>query len=305
MQATRLSTFDDWVDLFRVWQKDIGVDYPEITEYKFEAKFGPTRSNEIEFGAYKGRPKWEKVVSIPDQRMRDALLNLIVYQGDTEFASVEQQRRLFETSPSEHDRQSLEHDVFSERFLIKRPLLQALEPDTAGAPVLLIDEIDRTDEAFEAFLLEVLADFQITIPEMGTVKAAHPPVVVITSNRTREVHDALKRRCLYHWVGYPSAERELAIVRTKVPGVSKKLSEQVVAFVQALRKQDLFKSPGVAETLDWAAALSELDVVALDPATVSDTLGVLLKYQDDIAKLEGSKVKEMLDEVKSDLRAAE
>jgi MoxR-like ATPase len=192
-----------------------------------------------------------------------------------------------------HDRQSLEHDVFSERFLIKRPLLQALEPDTAGAPVLLIDEIDRTDEAFEAFLLEVLADFQITIPEMGTVKAAHPPVVVITSNRTREVHDALKRRCLYHWVGYPSAERELAIVRTKVPGVSKKLSEQVVAFVQALRRQDL------------AAALSELDVVALDPATVSDTLGVLLKYQDDIAKLEGSKVKEMLDEVKSDLRAAE
>ena len=188
----------------------------------------------------------------------------------------------------DRDREQLEHDVFSERFLIKRPLLQALEPDTAGAPVLLIDEIDRTDEAFEAFLLEVLADFQITIPEMGTVKAAHPPIVVITSNRTREVHDALKRRCLYHWVGYPSAERELAIVRTKVPGVSKKLSEQVVGFVQALRKQDLFKSPGVAETLDWAAALSELDVVALDPATVSDTLGVLLKYQDDIARLEGS-----------------
>ena len=155
----------------------------------------------------------------------------------------------------EHDRARLEHDVFSERFLIKRPLLQALEPDTAGAPVLLIDEIDRTDEAFEAFLLEVLADFQITIPEMGTVKAAHPPVVVITSNRTREVHDALKRRCLYHWVGYPTAERELAIVRAKVPGVGKKLSEQVVGFVQALRKQDLFKSPGVAETLDWAGAL--------------------------------------------------
>ena len=149
----------------------------------------------------------------------------------------------------EHDRERLEHDVFSERFLIKRPLLQALEPDTAGPPVLLIDEIDRTDEAFEAFLLEVLADFQITIPEMGTVKAAHPPVVVITSNRTREVHDALKRRCLYHWVGYPSAERELSIVRAKVPGVGKKLSEQVVGFVQALRKQDLFKAPGVAETL--------------------------------------------------------
>ncbi|HEY6383376.1 MAG TPA: MoxR family ATPase [Pseudolabrys sp.] len=205
----------------------------------------------------------------------------------------------------EGDRTRIEHDVFSERFLIKRPLLQALEPDTAGAPVLLIDEIDRTDEAFEAFLLEVLADFQVTVPELGTVKAPHPPIVVVTSNRTREVHDALKRRCLYHWVGYPSAERELRILRAKVPGIPKKLSEQVVAFVQALRKEDLFKSPGVAETLDWAGALTELDVVALDPATVSDTLGVLLKYQDDITRLDGSKVKALLDEVKSELRAAE
>ena len=202
----------------------------------------------------------------------------------------------------EADRTRIEHDVFSERFLIKRPLLQALEPDTAGPPVLLIDEIDRTDEAFEAFLLEVLADFQITVPELGTVKAPHPPIVVVTSNRTREVHDALKRRCLYHWVGYPSAERELKILRAKVPGIPKKLSEQVVAFVQALRKEDLFKSPGVAETLDWAGALTELDVVALDPATVSDTL---LKYQDDITRLDGSKVKTLLDEVKSELRAAE
>jgi len=176
----------------------------------------------------------------------------------------------------EHDRDRIEHDVFSERFLIKRPLLQALEPDTAGAPVLLIDELDRADEAFEAFLLEVLADFQVTIPELGTIKAAQPPIVVITSNRTREIHDALKRRCLYHWVGYPTAEREPSIVRAKVPGVSKALSAQVVHFVQALRKEDLFKSPGVAETLDWASALAELDVVALDPATVSDTLGVLL-----------------------------
>jgi MoxR-like ATPase len=205
----------------------------------------------------------------------------------------------------EHDRERLERDVFSERFLIKRPLLQALEPDTSGPPVLLIDELDRTDEAFEAFLLEVLSDFQVTIPELGTVKAAQPPAVIITSNRTREIHDALKRRCLYHWLSYPGADRELSIVRAKVPGVSKRLSEQVVAFVQALRKQDLFKSPGVAETLDWASALSELDVVALDPATVSDTLGVLLKYQDDIAKLEGSKIKELLDEAKSELRAAE
>jgi MoxR-like ATPase len=205
----------------------------------------------------------------------------------------------------EGDRARIEHDVFSERFLIKRPLLQALEPDPAGPPVLLIDEIDRTDEAFEAFLLEVLADFQITVPELGTVKAAQPPIVLVTSNRTREVHDALKRRCLYHWVGYPNAERELKILRTKVPGISKKLSEQVVAFVQSLRKEDLFKSPGVAETLDWAGALTELDVVALDPTTVSDTLGALLKYQDDIARLDGSKVKALLDEAKAELRAAE
>jgi MoxR-like ATPase len=205
----------------------------------------------------------------------------------------------------EHDRERIEHDVFSERFLIKRPLLQALEPDPAGPPVLLIDELDRSDEAFEAFLLEVLADFQVTIPELGTVKAAHPPIVVITSNRTREIHDALKRRCLYHWVGYPSAERELEIVRAKVPGIGKKLSEQIVGFVQTLRKQELFKAPGVAETLDWATALSELDAIALDPATVSDTLGVLLKYQDDIARLEGGKVKELLDQVQAELRAAE
>ncbi len=203
------------------------------------------------------------------------------------------------------DRERLSHDVFSENFLIKRPLLQALEPDTAGAPVLLIDELDRTDEAFEAFLLEVLADFQVTIPELGTVKAAHPPIVVVTSNRTREIHDALKRRCLYHWVGYPNAERELAIVRAKVPGIAKRLSEEIVHFVQALRREDLFKSPGVAETLDWAGALTELDAVALDPATVSDTLGVLLKYQDDIARIEGSRAKELVDGLRAELRAAE
>jgi len=203
------------------------------------------------------------------------------------------------------DRERLSHDVFSENFLIKRPLLQALEPDPAGAPVLLIDELDRTDEAFEAFLLEMLADFQVTIPELGTVRAAHPPIVVVTSNRTREIHDALKRRCLYHWVGYPTAERELAIVRSKVPGIAKRLSEEVVHFVQALRREDLFKAPGVAETLDWASALTELDAVALDPATVSDTLGVLLKYQDDIARIEGSKARELVEGLRAELRAAE
>ncbi|MFY9699290.1 MAG: MoxR family ATPase [Rhodoplanes sp.] len=203
------------------------------------------------------------------------------------------------------DRARLTHDIFSEEFLIKRPLLQALEPDTAGPPVLLIDELDRTDEAFEAFLLEVLADFQVTVPELGTVKAAHPPIVVITSNRTREIHDALKRRCLYHWVDYPSAERELAIVRAKAPGIGARLSAEIVHVVQALRRQDLFKAPGVAETLDWAAALVELDAVALDPAMVSDTLGVLLKYQDDIARIQGSKVQELIDQMRSELKAAE
>jgi MoxR-like ATPase len=203
------------------------------------------------------------------------------------------------------DRERLTQDIFSERFLIRRPLLQALEPHPAGPPVLLIDELDRTDEAFEAFLLEVLADFQVTIPELGTIKAEHPPIVIITSNRTREIHDALKRRCLYHWVGYPNAERELNIVRAKVPNIGQRLSAELVRFVQGLRKQDLFKAPGVAETLDWATALTELDAVALDPATVSDTLGVLLKYQDDIARLEGSKAKELLDEVHAELRAAE
>jgi len=203
------------------------------------------------------------------------------------------------------DRDQLSAGIFSERYLVKRPLLQALEPDLRGPPVLLIDELDRTDEAFEAFLLEVLADYQVTIPEMGTVKAPHPPIVIITSNRTREIHDALKRRCLYHWVGYPDAERELSIVRMKVPGIAETLSAEIVHFVQALRKQELFKAPGVAETLDWATALSELDVVALDPATVSDTLGVLLKYQDDIARLDGTKVKELLDDVRAQLRAAE
>lgn len=203
------------------------------------------------------------------------------------------------------DRARLGEDVFSERFLVKRPLLEALEPDTAGPPVLLIDELDRTDEAFEAFLLEVLSDFQVTIPEIGTVKAEQPPIVIITSNRTREIHDALKRRCLYHWVDYPDAARELSIVKAKVPEAPAKLSREVVAFVQAIRKEDLFKAPGVAETLDWATALTELDAVALDAATISDTLGVLLKYQDDIQRMQGTRAKELLDQVRAEMRAAE
>lgn len=196
------------------------------------------------------------------------------------------------------ERSKLESDVFSERYLVRRPILEALSPDVKGAPILLIDELDRTDEAFEAYLLEVLSDFQVTIPELGTVKAPSPPIVIVTSNRTREIHDALKRRCLYHWVGYPTVERELKILRTKAPQASEKLSAEIVAFVQALRKQDLFKVPGVAETLDWATALVELDAVALDPKEVTDTLGVLLKYQDDIQKMQGSEIKAILDEIK-------
>ena len=195
------------------------------------------------------------------------------------------------------DRARLESDLFSARYLIKRPLLQALEPDPQGPPVLLIDELDRTDEAFEAFLLEILSDYQVSVPEFGTVKAEHPPIVLVTSNRTREIHDALKRRCLYHWVDYPDAERELAILRAKAPQAPELLTKQIVGFVQALRKQDLFKVPGVAEALDWASALVELDAVALDPKLVSDTLGVLLKYQDDIQKMQGSDIAKMLSEI--------
>lgn len=197
------------------------------------------------------------------------------------------------------DRERLEHDIFSQRYLVRRPLLQAMEPQAEGPPVLLIDELDRTDEAFEAFLLEALSDFQITVPELGVVKAERPPIVVITSNRTREVHDALKRRCLYHWVGYPDAARETEIVRAKAPGAPKRLTQEIVAFVQDLRRQDLFKKPGVAETLDWATALHELNAVALDASLVNDTLGVLLKYQDDIESVAGAKVAQML----SDMRA--
>ena len=200
------------------------------------------------------------------------------------------------------DRDRLEGDVFSERYLVRRPLLQALAPDPAGAPILLIDELDRTDEAFEAFLLEVLSDFQVTIPELGTIKAETPPIVIVTSNRTREIHDALKRRCLYHWVDFPTAERELAILRAKAPHAPERLSREIVAFVQAIRAQDLFKAPGVAETLDWASALVELDAVALDPQMVSDTLGVLLKYQDDIQKMQASGAKALLDQMKTELR---
>lgn len=201
------------------------------------------------------------------------------------------------------NREALTQDIFSEKFLIRRPLLQALQPDVAGPPVLLIDELDRTDEPFEAYLLEVLSDFQLTIPELGTIKAEQPPIVILTSNRTREIHDAIKRRCFYHWVDYPDAERELAILRRKAPDVAERLSKEVVAFVQRLRKMDLFKLPGVAETLDWSKALTALDAIALSPQTVNDTLGTLLKYQDDIARVRGTEAERILSEVQAELNA--
>jgi MoxR-like ATPase len=233
------------------------------------------------------------------------LIRLQCYEGldvaaavyEWNYAAQMMAIRLAEAA-GEHDKDRIEHDVFSQRYLIKRPLLQALEPTPGGPPVLLIDEIDR-------FLLEILSDFQVTIPEIGVVKAEQAPIVVITSNRTREIHDALKRRCLYHWIGYPDAAREIAIVRAKAPEAPERLTGELVAFVQAIRKQDLFKAPGVAETLDWASALSELDAVALDPAEVSDTLGVLLKYQDDIAKIQGAKASEIIEELRSDMRRAQ
>jgi MoxR-like ATPase len=202
------------------------------------------------------------------------------------------------------DRQTVESNIFSEKYLIRRPVLQAISAEAGKAPVFLIDELDRTDEAFEAFLLEVLSDFQVTIPELGTIRAQEPPIVIITTNRTREVHDALKRRCLYHWVDYPKAAQELEIIRRKVPGCNERLSREIVGYVQRLRTIDLFKNPGVAETIDWATALTELDRLALDPETISDTLGTLLKYQDDIARIEGSDGRKILDDVKADLLAA-
>jgi MoxR-like ATPase len=251
-----------------------------------------------------------EVAKVLARTLRRRLIRLQCYEGlDLSSAVYEWDyaRQMLEIRIAEAthavDRARIEHDLFSERFLVKRPLLQALEPDPAGPPVLLIDELDRTDEPFEAFLLEVLSDFQVTIPEIGPVTAASPPIVIITSNRTREIHDALKRRCFYAWVDYPDAARELRILRLRVPGVAERLSRQVVEFVQRLRGKDLFKQPGVAETLDWAQALQALDKDALDAETVDATLGVLLKYQDDVARIRGAEAAAILGEVAQDAEA--
>ncbi len=241
-----------------------------------------------------------------------SLLRLQCYEGLDVASAVyewDYPRQMIEIRLAEaagdRDRDTLSEDIFSERFLIKRPLLQALEPRVDGPPVLLIDEIDRTDEPFEAYLLEVLSDFQITVPEIGTIAAAQRPIVIITSNRTREIHDALKRRCFYYWVDYPTAEREIEILRVRAPGLPEALSAQVVGFVQQLRRMDLFKLPGVAESIDWAEALVQLDRTDLDAGTVDDTLGILLKYQDDIARIQGSEAGRILAEVKSGSGVAE
>ncbi|MCA0303696.1 MAG: MoxR family ATPase [Proteobacteria bacterium] len=255
-----------------------------------------------------GKTEIAKVLS---QTLGRPLIRLQCYEGlDASSAVYEWNyaRQMIEIRLAEaqgvQDRRELESDIFNERFLIRRPLLEALQPHTEGAPILLIDELDRTDEPFEAYLLEVLSDFQVTIPELGTIKAAQKPIVIVTSNRTREIHDALKRRCFYHWVDYPDLKREIEILKVKAPGAGDRLSRQVVGFVQELRKLDLFKAPGVAESIDWATALSELDTLDLDPRSVNDTLGVLLKYQDDIQRLQGTEAAEILHKVKADIAAS-
>jgi MoxR-like ATPase len=251
-----------------------------------------------------------EIAKVLASALKRKLIRLQCYEGLDVASAVyewDYARQMIEIRLAEagdQDRDEIESTIFSDRFLIKRPLLQALEPELGAAPVLLIDELDRTDEPFEAYLLELLSDFQVTIPEIGTITAEHPPIVVITSNRTREIHDALKRRCFYYWVDYPNAEREMEILKRKAPGAASELSRAVVGFVQNLRKMDLFKLPGIAETIDWTEALMQLDVLELTPNAINDTLGVLLKYQDDIARIQGSEAARLLDQVKAEMAAA-
>jgi MoxR-like ATPase len=251
-----------------------------------------------------------EIAKVLASALKRKLIRLQCYEGLDVASAVyewDYARQMIEIRLAEagdRDRDEIESTIFSDRFLIKRPLLQALEPELGASPVLLIDELDRTDEPFEAYLLELLSDFQVTIPEIGTITAEQPPIVVITSNRTREIHDALKRRCFYYWVDYPSAEREMEILKRKAPGAAPELSRAVVGFVQNLRKMDLFKLPGIAETIDWTEALMQLDVLELTPNAINDTLGVLLKYQDDIARIQGSEAARLLDQVKAEMAAA-
>ncbi len=305
MTTSLPATIEDTLALLN--QGDYIADRSLATTLFLALKMGRPLFLEGEAGV--GKTEIAKVLS---QSLNRRLVRLQCYEGlDVSSAVYEwnYSRQMIEIRLAETagniDKENLSADVFSKEFLIERPLLQALRSDEQGPPVLLIDELDRTDEPFEAYLLEILSDFQISIPEIGTIKADKPPIVIITSNRTREIHDALKRRCLYHWVDYPTAERELEIVSTKLPHIGKQLSAEVVAFVQGLRKQDLFKLPGVAETLDWADALTQLDKIALDGDAIDNTLGALLKYQDDIAKIRGSEAAKLLQQLKSEVTLLE
>lgn len=304
MTDTLPSSVDSVVDILR--DGNYVADRSLSTALYLALKLGRPLFLEGEAGV--GKTEIGKVLS---ESLGRRLIRLQCYEGLDVASAVYEWNysmqmidiRIAEAS-GQGDRERIEEDIFSERFLIKRPLLQALEEDASGEPpVLLIDELDRTDEPFEAFLLEVLSDFQVTIPEIGTVKAKKPPIVIITSNRTREIHDAIKRRCFYFWVDYPDARRELEILKVKVPDAPEKLTQQVVDFVQHLRNRDLFKLPGVAETIDWTNALIQLDKIDLDPETVNSSLGVLLKYQDDIEKIQGSEAAQILDEVKAGIAA--
>lgn len=295
-------SIDETVKLLRSTGYIVGRDLATVTYLSL--KMGRPLFLEGEAGV--GKTEIAKVLA---ETLGRRLIRLQCYEGldinsavyEWNYSAQMIEIRLAEAA-GELDRERLGNDIFAEKFLIKRALLRALEAPRGQAPVLLIDELDRTDEAFEAYLLEVLSDFQVTIPELGTIRAEEPPIVIITSNRTREVHDALKRRCLYHWVGYPDAKRELEIVKARRPAASDTLAKEVVLFVQSLRGGDLYKSPGVAETLDWVTALHELDAMSLDPQTVNDTLGVLLKYQDDISRMQGTEAKRILDQIKDEIR---
>ena len=299
------TTIDETVELLA--RGAYVADRPLATVVFLALKMGRPLLLEGEAGV--GKTEIAKVLA---EALGRRLIRLQCYEGlDTAAAVYEwnYQAQMIEIRLAEaegvEDRTELGKDVFSERFLIRRPILQALEPAVEGPPVLLIDELDRTDEPFEAYLLEVLSDFQVTVPEIGTIKAAKPPIVIVTSNRTREIHDALKRRCLFHWVDYPDAERELAILKLKAPKTPENLSRDIVAFVQRLRSLDLYKNPGIAETIDWTEALTALDAVALDKQLVNDTLGALLKYQDDIARVAGSEAARLLEEIRMAAQAAD
>lgn len=295
------ASVDDTVTLLN--QGDYVADRSLATSVFLALKLNRPLFLEGEAGV--GKTEIAKVLS---QVLGRRLIRLQCYEGLDASSAVYEwnySRQMVEIRMSEATgsgtREALSENIYSREFLIQRPLLQALEPQIDGPPILLIDELDRADEPFEAYLLEVLSDYQITIPELGTIRAEAPPIPVITSNRTREIHDALKRRCFYYWVDYPDARRELEILHRKAPGAEAALSQQVVAFVQKLREMDLFKLPGVAETIDWMQALTQLQVLDLNPEVIGDTLGILLKYQDDIARIRGSEAAQILDQIRTEM----